>query len=119
MMQRINLARFPFDPKLVLWGSLVSVLAVGMLASMVGLMHTGETLRANTLGQRAVGDPKTGNLTLATIGKKTVEEKFDVAAPEPEVTPADPHASEPTAVEPALPGEMPCLAHRTTDRQTA
>jgi polysaccharide deacetylase 2 family uncharacterized protein YibQ len=83
-MARAALPSLPLNHGLVLWGSLSALLFVGFVASTIGFIGSGtaESLRANMHGQRAVGDPKTGHLTLATIGKKVVEEKFDVTTPE-------------------------------------
>ncbi len=114
-MARTALPSLPINNGLVLWGTLSAILFVGFTASTIGFFGggTAEALRANTHGQRAVIDPKTGTVSLTGSGASTkpAEEKFDVAQPEEKpATPTDAaQQAEPPSQGEALPEGLPEL----------
>lgn len=117
MPVRPSLATLPIDPPFTLWGSCVGVLAVGAIASFIGLFSAGNTaLTANMNGQRAVIDPNTGHVSLMV--PKPAAQAFDVSAPEAKPaattepaqnTEAETHAPVSPSEGDDLPADLPAL----------
>ena len=88
-------------PALILWMSLCALLGLGLLSTLFDYGHVSrtESLRANAVGQRAIVDPMSGNVSLGA----PKEDAFDVAKEEPKPEPAP----EPVAAAPEAAPETP------------